>query len=218
MSDVDAAVDNDALLKAIAYGIVETLWPPGGPPGRIAALGAARFVLRDHIRQIVPSADVDDALAAIDAAVNGAATLEPDEDETAFAVQLEATAQRRGLPFDTGESLLVAIVLARNIASLETGDKRAIAALDVLLDHLDSVAAIAGRVRCLEQIVYRAVEAGADPDALARAICARPAADKTLSICCSCFGPAEHGWRLDRDALESYIARLRGQAPRVLTP
>ena len=218
MSDVGVGVgvgvDNDALLKATAYGLTGAFWPPDADP--VGVLGAARFVLRAHITDIVDADSRDGALAAVDAAVDAAVTLEPHEDELRLAAALEAAAQRRGVPFDTGESVLTAIVVSRDVRALETGDKRAIAALEAILDDIDALDAVAGRVRCLEQVVARAVAAAITPDALAQAICARPGVDKTLSICCSCYAPPAHGHRLDHAALTSYIDALRRRAPRVL--
>lgn len=205
----DAAVDNDVLIKASCYGLAQQL-----DAGRsLAVLGAAKFVVASRIDRMRLCSDREPARTSALDLIARSASLEPSTDELGFAVEIETAAQRRGLELDAGESQLAAIVLTRGIAMLETGDKRAIRAFEALLDEIPLLYGLRGRLRCLEQIIARCVPV-MDADKLANAVCAHPHVDKTLSICCGCFGPRAAA--LDFDGLASYIGALRAEAPRVL--
>lgn len=97
-----------------------------------------------------------------------------------------------------------------------TGDKRAIAALDRLLETVSELGALAYKVCCLEQAVL-AISATVGVGTLRSRICSEPDIDKTLAICFSCFSPTiatpDHV-----SGLESYIRSLRGDASRMLAP
>ncbi len=214
-SGVEVAVDNDILIKAAAYGLTGEFWESGA---RLGVLGAARFVVASRIKRVVVADELERALAAAAATIGNAAELEPVDAEIKLAGEFEALAQRRGVALDTGESQLVAMVVTRAIPVFETGDKRAIRALQALMDELAALAALQGKVRCLEQVVVRCLARGASADDLASAICGNPDVDKTLSICFRCFSPRPQGHNLDPGALTSYIGKLRGEAPRVLMP
>jgi hypothetical protein len=99
---------------------------------------------------------------------------------------------------------------------LDTGDKRAVRGLEALSDHSETCAQLRERVRCLEQLLLRALEQEDEFDAIASALCAEPEVDKTASICFSCFS----GGGADREevlaGLRSYIDALRRDAPTVL--
>jgi hypothetical protein len=212
---VDVAVDNDILIKAAAYGLTEKFWESAA---RLGVLGAARFVVASRIKRVVPAEEQERAVAAAAATIASAVELEPVDAEIELASEFEAAAQRRGVALDTGESQLVAMVITRAIPVFETGDKRAMRALEAMLDELAELAALQGKVRCLEQVVAGCLARGASADDLATAICGKPDVDKTLSICFRCFSPPPQGHALDPEALVSYIANLRGEAPRVLAP
>ena len=208
-----AAVDNDVLIKAAAYALIEQFWPAKS----IGVLGAARYVVTGRIARMDLAGDPATARQAALELINDATVLEPSKDELRLATRVETIAQRRGLSLDAGESQLAAIIVMRGIPLLETGDKRAIRAFEALLDELEDLAELRGKLRSLEQIVLRCADAG-DPSALATAICSEPHVDKALSICCRCFSPPSHGPAFDRAGLESYIHVLRVAAPRVLEP
>jgi hypothetical protein len=205
------AVDNDVLIKAASYQLTAEFWPCEA----IAVLGAARYVVIGRIDRMKLVGDRRNVRQAATELIDAANELEPSDAELRLATQIETTAQRAGLSLDAGESQLAAIVIGRAIPLLETGDKRAIKALEALLESLPELNSLCGRVRSLEQKVLRCARAG-DPKALANAICAEPDVDKTLSICCHCYSPAKLAATLDRDALESYIQVLRAAAPSVL--
>lgn len=208
----ELAVDNDVLLKALSYGIESSVWPNSGDPPDIGVLGAARYVVGGYLADAdlarqAPTVALADLLAR-------AEELEPSEAELMLAAEIERAAQDRGLELDGGESQLAAIVLERDIALLETGDKRAIAALEKLLAEVAVLGALAGRLRCLEQIVHRLV-GQEEFELLAAAICAAPGVDKSLTICFSCYsGGAEKASALE--ALRQYIDDLRGRASTLL--
>lgn len=206
----DAAVDNDVLIKASCYGLTERL-----DEGReLGVLGAARFVVDGRLDRMVMRGDRAAARAAAAEVIARNVTLEPSPDEEVLAAGLETAALRAGLELDAGESQLAAIAIRRGIAVVETGDKRAIRAFDVLLDDIPDLGGLRGRLRCFEQVAARFVDiVGADE--LARCVCAEPEVDKALSICCSCFSAEPC---LDPDGLAGYVEDLRARAARVLAP
>lgn len=212
---VDIAVDNDVIIKAACYGLTATFWPEAVSTCHLGVLGAARYVVAKRLEL---SGGSDRARRDAEALFATATTLEPTSAEVALATQLEVTGQRMGLSLDAGESQLIAMMVHRGIPVLETGDKRAIASVELLLDEVTAIVTIAGRVRCLEQIVLRCLGEPSTPVAMARAICAEPDVDKTLSICFRCYSPAPEGHAVDLAAIHSYLGKLRASAPRVLGP
>jgi hypothetical protein len=212
----DVAIDNDVLIKTSVYGLINDL-VHGVHGESIGVLGAARFVVVRRIARMELAGDRAAAQEVFLKFMDGASVLEPVADELHVATQIETTAQRRGLALDAGESQLAAIVINRAIQLLETGDKRAIRAFEALIDELEALATLAGKLRCLEQLMLRCADEG-DPSVLAQAICSEPQVDRSLSICFRCFSPPPQGPALDRTGLESYIEALRADAPRVLEP
>jgi hypothetical protein len=161
--------------------------------------------------------DIESATRALDEFLACATVLEPSDEELGTAAELEQLAQRAGLELDIGESQLAAIAANRGIASLDTGDKRAVRGLEALIDHSRTCALLCGRVRCLEQLLARAInDTPHELDAIAQAVCAEPDVDITASICFSCYSDAALRLSEVIACFESYIAALRAQAPRVL--
>ncbi len=208
--DIDIAVDNDLVLKAACYDLAANFWPSA----RVAVLGAARYVVPKAIER-GRARDAAAALKALEQLLAESTALEPSDREVALAAEIEVVAQREHLSIDTGESQLGAIVIERAIAVLETGDKRAIRGLEQVLPHVAEACALAGKVRCFEQIVLRALNHVAFEEA-AHAVCAEPDVDKAMSICFSCYSDATATEASTRQGLESYISALRQDAPRVL--
>jgi hypothetical protein len=206
------AVDNDVLLKAVSYGIEASVWPESDDPPDLAVLGAARYVVGGYLARVdLIREDPDRALGEL---LGRAEELEPTDPELAFAAEIERAAQDRGLELDGGESQLAAIILERGLRTLETGDKRAIAAFEQLTTNVGALADLAGRLRCLEQIIHR-LASQEEFDGRATAICGAPAVDKSLTICFSCHsGGAGRDSALE--ALLQYIEEIRGQAPSLL--
>jgi predicted nucleic acid-binding protein len=212
-ASVDEALDNDVILKAVRYGASGVFWPPDA---RLGVLGAARYVVGGRIKraklaQTRPT--IEEELAAFLARTEA---LEPSEQEVARAAELEREAQRRSLPLDAGESQLAAMVVGRAIALLTTGDKRAIASFEELLEVVSWLAALCGRVRCLEQLALElARDEGAFPT-LAQCVCSDPDADKTLHICFGCYRGAHAAAEIVEQGLVSYVEALRQKAAQIL--
>jgi hypothetical protein len=149
---VRSATDNDVVLKAVCYGLAEAIWPAGGGPP-VGVLGAARYVLAEAINRASTKRDKAQIHSDLQRFLDSALVLEPTELEISLAVDAESAAQKAGVPLDTGESQLAAITVERGIPALETGDKRAIHALEELIEAVPFLGDLCGRVRCLEQIM-----------------------------------------------------------------
>lgn len=210
---MDVAVDNDVLLKAACYGLAVRFWAPSE---EIGVLGAARFVLADAVSRGSRVRDKVTAGEALAELFARAVALEPTDDELSAAAELEKLAQRAGLELDAGESQLAVMVAGRTIELLDTGDKRAVRALEALVGVSGTCAQLCGRVRCLEQLLLSALEAAEEFDAIAHAVCVEPDVDKTTSICFSCYSDGGADLTSVRAGLQSYLASLRRDAPRVL--
>lgn len=100
------------------------------------------------------------------------------------------------------------------IPVLLTGDKRAITAMERLLDTELRLHDLCGRVRCLEQ-AFLCVLDRKDSEALRSAVCTEPTVDKALTICFGCSSPTTQRETV-LEGLASYIRALRTTAPRVL--
>jgi hypothetical protein len=213
---MNAVIDNDILSKGTCYGVLPALLGPyGGVNKGIGILGAARFVLPEKIRKRKLNRGTDAALKDFAEWISGLTELEPTGVEQQLAAEFESLAQRVGVNLDVGESQLCAIVVERGIGVLLTGDKRAIAAIENLLDSHDRLMAICGKLRCLEQAVLDVLEA-ANYAAIRVAICSERDVDKALTICFGCASPdIQHPQILV--GLNSYIRALRGEAKRVLS-
>jgi hypothetical protein len=140
--------------------------------------------------------------------------LEPSSEERELAATLEANAQQLSLSLDPGESQLISILVSRILPWLATGDKRAIAALEKLLDTDARLANLAGKIRCLEQLVKRILTNG-DYTVIRNAICSEAAVDKALTICFGCVSQDPTPANIHQ-GLDSYIGAIRASAARVL--
>lgn len=211
------AVDNDVIIKAACYKVTSLFWK-ADVATTIGILGAARYVVRRRINRERLLQEPEGALAELDALLERAEVLEPDDFELSVAAELEAVAAEGGQELDAGESQLAAIVVKRGMDALETGDKRGIRALEALLDEIAELTALEGRVRCLEQMVARVI---VDKSALATmtaAVCAEPEVDKALTICFGCRSRSSTSIEDPAAGLASYIGELRRAAPRLLDP
>jgi hypothetical protein len=212
---IDTATDNDIILKAACYGLTDALWSNLGRMRQVGVLGAARYVLTRAIDRATLLRDKEEVRVEAFAFLDAATVLEPTKIELTLAAEMEALAQRQALALDAGESQLAAMTTERAITALETGDKRAVNAYERLLDHLEALAPLAGRVRCLEQLLLRLVTEG-EVDAVARAICTEPHVDKAMSICFGCYSQESTSKETVLAGLASYIEDARRDAPHVL--
>ena len=209
-------IDNDVLVKGSCYDLLQEL--ATAVPGdlqRAGILGASQFVVPKLIAKKQLRNKPAKAQAVFDSFVQENDVVEPTIDEQLLAARLESTAQALAVNMDVGESQLTAILISRAVPFLLTGDKRAITAMERLLDNDKTLAVMAGRIKCLEQLVSRLLEYD-DTAKIRGAICAEPAIDKALSICFSCSRP-----ETDRaticEGLNSYISAIRVEAKRVLS-
>ena len=215
---MNAVTDNDVLFKVACYGLLdEIIGEHRANEDDIGVLGAARFVIPQKIRRATLQGGSESAVERLLMFIDGAEELEPTDEEQQLAADLELCAQRCAVNLDTGESQLCAVSAMRLVKSLLTGDKRAIRAIEVLLDQETRLHAIRAKVWCLEQLVASALEAN-DQDVIRNAVCSEPAVDKTLTICFSCSSATGAQAEAVLAGLRSYIGDLRTQATRVLAP
>ncbi len=213
---MNAVIDNDILIKGACYGLLDDLITPVGGESPVGVLGAARFLVPKQIRKKELLGDPAAAVQRFELWLAGNEVLEPSASEGELAALLEASAQRMALPLDAGESQLLAIVVSRTLPSLATGDKRCIEAVERLLDVVDAISCVVGRIKCLEQLVLVAVCGTAAATRIRSAICGEPGIDKTLSICFGCKSP-EVSEDSIKAGLDSYISDLRAKAARALS-
>src|SRR6266699_3571624 len=211
-----AAIDNDILFKGACYGLLsELVATTCSGTEKVGTLGSAKFVVAKKIEKNKLLRNRTAALAVLFEFLNRSEALEPTQNEQNMAADLELAAQRLGINLDSGESQLCAMLVFRVLPLLLTGDKRAIAAMEKLMDADNRLIALCGKVRCLEQLVYDALMMG-DHTALRTAICGEPEADKALAICFSCTSQSVVLASIV-EGLQSYIKALQTEATRVLS-
>jgi predicted nucleic acid-binding protein len=215
--DPGIAVDNDVIFKAVCYCSTGVFWPTTEGADPIGVLGAARYVVRALLERASLARDKQTAWQVYHAFFASVSNLEPTDQEIRLAAELEFGARRIGASLDPGESQLAAMVVRRDIPVLETGDKRAIISLEQLLDHAEGVLAMAGRIRCLEQIVLRRLADEGVLATLRSAVCGEPAVDKAMTACFACYSDDPPDVEGVAAGLDSYLNALREQAPRALS-
>ena len=210
MAEVAAAVDNDVILKTVGFKLADRIWEPN----EIGYLGAAPFVLEAAAAKprIKDRSGIQERLRGF---FTQQEKLEPTDEEEALAADLEFAAQTKNVDLDSGEALLVAIVLTRPIPQLATGDKRAIAALEELAGDVSKILELAGRVRCLEQLVEVIVDE-ANYEEIAGYVCAEPTLDTAFSMIFGCAS-GKRSLSSIQAGLESYIKDVREKAPTLMT-
>lgn len=213
---IDVAIDNDIILKAASYRLSAIFWPGAGATCRIGVLGAAQYILPRAIDRADRVRNKEAAKSDLGALLASATVLEPTHSELSFAGEIEASAQQAGLALDAGESQLCSIVAARGILTVQTGDKRAVRSLEQLVDAISALSPVRGRVQCLEQIVLALLVEADSVETLSDRVCGEPDVDKTLSICFGCYSRTPAGYAAVVECLESYIAALRADAPRMI--
>jgi hypothetical protein len=211
-----ALIDNDIVFKGACYGLLpELLSNVCDPKDPAGILGAARFVVSKRIQRSPLNKGTEAAIANLQYFLTRAVTIEPTEAERSMAGEFELAALHAGVSLDAGESQLCAVLITRLVPLLFTGDKRAIRGIERLLDSEDRLAALCGKVRCLEQLVLDALPGSGEANSLRKSICAEAHIDKALTICFGCSSGPDGG---DYSAgLQSYIADLRKQATRMLS-
>lgn len=212
---MEALVDNDILLKGVCYDLLDELFSLKlTPAGMLGILGAARFVVTKKIRRRALKRGEESAIKSLEDFIQRVAIVEPTNDEQLLAADFELAAQRAGVALDIGESQLCAVLVLRAVRQLCTGDKRAIHAMQELLEVDTRLQPLCGKVKCLEQLVLQSIT----EDNISRfraAICAEPKIDLALTICFSC---SSRDVSLEEIgcALDSYINDLRRRARQIL--
>jgi len=214
---MNALADNDVLFKGACYGLLSDLISVVCAKGDVAGLlGAARYVVPKKIQRAKLKGSADQALRVFSKFLERATVLEPTDGEQQLAADLELAAQKLHLSLDSGESQLCAVLVSRLVPFLLTGDKRAIQAMEALIDGNSRLSAMCGKIKCLEQLVAGALLQG-NPLDVRSAVCGEPEIDKALAICFSCKDPMASAATFTQ-GLQSYISDLRERAGRVLAP
>lgn len=208
MPEGPVLADNDLVFKLSAYlrhgFLIAGL---GAEPARI--LPATKFVLRDLVRKSRRITNRDAVRAAVEDAIAGLAVISPSPEAIALAAEFEETAKAQSLELDTGESLLLAIALTEPVHLILTGDKRAVAAIEVLAS-----ADLEGRIACLEQVLAALIQRES-LDEIRAAVCSEPRIDTAATMIFGCHSRTvtlEHV----TEAIGSYVSALRKHAARVL--
>jgi hypothetical protein len=209
-----ALADNDVLTKGSCYGLLRLLIGTVPGDGKVGILGTAKFVVPKTIKGAALRGDKKAAHSLFSEFAAENEIVEPSADEQEMAAIFEATAQDMALNLDVGESQLLALAISRCVPWLLTGDKRAIAAIEGILDSDKRLSGIAGKVKCLEQLVAALLSTG-EADRVRRAICYERLVDKALSICFSCASE-DADLETSLEGLTSYISDLRKSSSRVL--
>lgn len=208
-------MDNDVLHKTTAYGLfADMLAMPQLQNEVYGALGTAKFVVRKKLSKRPPSRGVDAALAEFTAALGMLKEIEPTPEEVETAANIERLAQLQNLELDTGESILCAVLLARHLGHILTGDKRAIKALEVLNAAEPYLNNFKSKIICLEQLFYWLAN-NHEILKIRNAVCADKAVDNALTSCFSCYS-SEVPNEACIEGLNSYILSLKQDAPNVL--
>lgn len=205
-----SAIDNDILLKLSYFSLLDAFSALLAENGGGGVLGAARYVVRSYIAKNSNVENPSDVVRTFEDFLVTVEEFEPTVAEVELAAELEKAAARHLVELDPGESQLCAILVSRALDVLLTGDKRAIAALATLGTTNATVAAINGRLACLEQLMIRVTEdLGADSVRLA--VCGAKFADRAMSICFSCSSPEVDTASIP-EALASYVGSVRQQS------
>lgn len=210
-------MDNDVLHKATSYGLLQDIINDAlARDEKYGVLGAAKHVVRKKLKKRPPSRGFDVALEDFNAIFSHLSELEPTSVEIALAACLEYEAQCLNLELDTGESMLCAVQLTRQLNHILTGDKRAIAAIEELISTKKISGEIASKLICLEQ-VFQWLLLSHGADYIRAAVCSERDVDRAISNCFSCSSP-EISAESSAHGLKSYIISLRQTAPTALAP
>lgn len=203
-------VDTDVVLKSAALRVGTALLRVLSLHGEPGALGLTHLIAERQLRKLRGLRDGLGAQLELRRILDGLAKLEPNEGEVLLAAEFAARAQEQGLPLDSGEAQLFAMLLSGRLPLVVTGDKRAIAALSKLLNAGDERDRLAGRIACFEQVIEAIFAIEGEHEVRAR-VCAEPDVDGALRLACSCD---QEGWHPEqlREACASFVGSLKGKA------
>ncbi|WP_420607293.1 hypothetical protein [Novosphingopyxis sp.] len=208
MNGDQVLVDNDVVFKLCAFGyhgvlVDGAVWAPA------SMLPFGKFVLRDLARKSRGVCNREGLTAAVEEVISGIEVMRPSGAAIELAADLEEAANAKALELDAGESQLLAMLILGEARLIITGDKRAVAAIEVLEPRRARQ-----RIASLEQLLVMLLELGHFKD-LRRGVCAEPQVDTATTACFACH--SEQPARADIEAgLKSYIAVLKIIAPTVL--
>lgn len=213
---VTAVVDNDVLLKGAIYGFLEPLVTSMPcEVGKAGALGAARFVVLKRLEKHPLNKPREEAIEGFKQTIQKMQIVEPTIEETALASEIEAAAQIKGLPVDSGESQLLSITIVRALSYIATGDKRAIISFEELCESSLPIDEAKNKVICLEQLVAKLIQDATQFFSTRNQVCLERQTDKALSISMFCHRETAAAEEC-LQALNSYIEDLRRAAPQLL--
>lgn len=208
------ALDNDVIAKCAIYSLLfHVATALGAANSELGVLGTILFVIKErHLATARIGGGA--ALEQLKNFVKEVEILEPSDEESRLAAKLEEAALEMNLQFDVGESQLCAIVVTRKVGLLCTGDKRAIRAMERLVNTLSDLSYLAQRVLPFEGLVKRILSDLGYAE-LREHICSSRGTDKALEICFQCH--REDGNETEASAgLNSYINAVAEDAPQVL--
>jgi hypothetical protein len=207
-------LDSDIAIKTVRLDIVDEVFVSLKPLGTAGMLAVAIYAMRKRLKQKLAQeerARIEAAFIKLSGEVN---ILEPSLQEIELAAMLEETARNKGFSLNVGESQLFAVLVLRQLDLLVTGDKRAVAAANALLDEATALKHAINRVACLEQL-FMYLLSRFDFESLRTKICHGRDTDKAISICFSCIRD-EADKETTKQALAIYIAHVRATAPMML--
>jgi len=206
-------VDNDVALKLCAYSCAKELVDLVKSKDKsLAMLGVARYSIGRRVQRARNIYNPDALKHQWAMLSESLIWIEPTTEEIAFAAELEQQAIEMNVELDGGESQLFAILVYRLSPLLLTGDKRAIAALEMIGQAFPTE-----KVACLEQIVYTLLKTVGAATLQSR-ICCEPAVDRSICLAFGCNTKADPvSVSSIETGLMSYIGSVRASAPQILT-
>lgn len=201
-------MDNDVILKTCCYGVVDEVFGCVSANARtVHVLGVAKYVLGKAISKRKNISDKHGATHRLTNLLSKVAFIEPNDDELSLAAEFEQAALLLGVELDGGESQLLAVLIKRSAGLLMTGDKRAIRAIEPILQTTDYRQQVERRVACLEQIMMAVIGRNA-VETIHQRVCSEAAVDKSLAACFSCSSQTCNLQSI-LEGLASYIRDLR---------
>jgi hypothetical protein len=210
---IGCVVDNDVLYKGASYQLLAELLCAVAGDDSCGVLGQSRYVVSKKLRKRPPSRGIEATITYLEREFEKLELIEPSPEEIAAAADLEFAAQQLAVALDSGESLLAVVSASRKILRLLTGDKRAIEALQRLLQQgVATTDQLIGRLVCLEQAIVWMLDRGLTSVAACRqAVCTERNVDIALAVCFSCSSPEISDERC-HEGLRAYIQSLRTDA------
>lgn len=215
MKNAIVLFDNDVIHKTCSYDIHVDVLTSLRELNRIATiLESAIHVLRGWSRRRLSEPERSVMNERFAEFVDQSNVLEPTQEETQLAARIEDISIQNSLNLDTGESLLIAVFLKRNVEFIATGDKRAVVSLSSLTSHWGSITNKRFYVACLEQIV-KYILTTSNLNKVRSSVCSNLDADRAITICFSCYSD-EVSLEGVVGNLDVYINDLRSNAPETL--